>query len=221
LHHALVSTRFYRRLQNRDRVHAYWRDPMDGTNRPEGYLLKEGRSRLLVDLVRKHAPPDPTVLEIGCNVGRNLQFLHEAGYRRLSAIEISEKAVQLMREAYPEMSRQATVHNQPVEEVIRTFPDGAFDVVFTMAVLEHIHTASEWIFAEMMRISKRLVITIEDERSLSWKHFARDYGRVFQALGMEQVESARCDDVEGLGENFFARAFVRRGPGAAGAAGES
>ena len=41
------------------------------------------------------------------------------------------------------------------------------DLVFTMAVLEHIHLDSEWVFSEMARIAKKYLITIEDEKNSS------------------------------------------------------
>jgi hypothetical protein len=51
-----------------------------------------------------------------------------------------------------------------VEDVVKSFGDRTFDLVFTMAVLEHIHTTSEWVFEEIVRITNRYVVTIEDER---------------------------------------------------------
>jgi len=157
--------------------------------------------------MQRYANPNASVLEIGCNVGRNLNYLFVAGFRRLSGVEISETAVGLLKQSHPEMARHAKICNMSIEEVIKEFSDGEFDVVFTMAVLEHIHTESEWIFAEMVRITNDVLITIEDERGLTWRHFPRNYKKIFASPGVKQIEELNCSEVDGLGSDFSARVF--------------
>ena len=190
-------------------AHRIWREDAS----PEDYLHADpSRSHFLVNLVRKYAEPDAKILEIGCNVGRNLAHLAGAGFRDLEGVEISERAVRLLREAYPELAHITKVHNAPIEKVVPKFRDGEFDLVFTMAVLEHIHTRSDWIFPEIARIARSLLITVEDEKhKRSRIHFPRDYGEVFEGLGMRQLEAIQPLPVEGLvdGENFVARVFAK------------
>lgn len=75
-----------------------------------------------------------------------------------------------------------------------------------MAVLEHIHFDSDWIFAELVRIAP-LIITIEDEVDISTRHFPRNYQKVFEPLGMRQVDFD--PNVPGLHDYFKYRAFRR------------
>jgi 2-polyprenyl-3-methyl-5-hydroxy-6-metoxy-1,4-benzoquinol methylase len=201
-----------RPAKTRAELHDFWRDP-DPANRAERYLDAAERSKFLVELVARHEAAPSKVLEVGCNVGRNLDYLYRAGYH-VAGIEISQTAVSVLRATFPEMAADATIYNAPVEEVIRTLPTEGYDVVFTMAVLEHIHPDSEWIFAEMARIS-RVVVTIEDEVNTTLRHFPRPYGEIFTALGLEQVESVHCSAVDGLGDAFWARVFRRAGSQAA------
>ena len=105
------------------------------------------------------------------------------------------------------MARYTKIYNVPVEEIIREFRDCEFGIVFTMAVLEYIHTDSEWIFPEMVRVTKDFLITIEDERCISWRHFPRNYKKVFESLGMKQVQEFNCGEVGILNSGFFARIF--------------
>jgi 2-polyprenyl-3-methyl-5-hydroxy-6-metoxy-1,4-benzoquinol methylase len=55
------------------------------------------------------------------------------------------------------------------------------DIVFSMAVLEHIHEDSSVVFEEMRRIARKLVVTIEDEHERGWRHFPRDYSKCSRA----------------------------------------
>jgi SAM-dependent methyltransferase len=171
------------------------------------------RSQFLVETIKKYAKPNAKILEIGCNVGRNLNCLFLAGFRGLSGIEINESAVQLLKQSFPEMADHTSIYNAPVEECIGHFGNDEFDIVFTMAVLEHIHRDSRWVFPEIMRIAKGYLVTIEDERGKSWRHFPRNYRRVFETLGMRQIEETRCSEIDGLNDStssFYARVFAKR-----------
>lgn len=214
IYRAVISSRLYRKVYRirypaspRDLLLQYWKSPWDGSNIPREYLEGRARSLFLVEIVKRYNKTNARILEIGSNVGRNLNYLFLAGFKELSGIEISENAVQLLKELYPEMASHVKIYNISVEELIKDFKDGEFDVVFTMAVLEHIHPDSEWVFPQVARITKHVLITIEDELSLSWRHFPRNYKDIFEPLGMKQVEALNCSDVDGLGNSFFARIF--------------
>jgi SAM-dependent methyltransferase len=194
-------------------LHQYWRQPWDGLNLPRAYLDSEAtapRSKFLTRIVRKFTAQDSKILEIGCGVGRNLNYLFKAGYRRLEGIEISEISTQVLQRSYPEMAAQTKIHNAPVEDVITHFGDNEFDLVYTMAVLAFIHRDSEWAFKEIARVTKDLLITIEDEKGISWRHFPRNYKLIFESLGMRQIEEMNCSGINGLGASYVARIFRKK-----------
>jgi len=200
-------------LKSREELHEYWSSPPDGNFANNYAGEKESqrvRSELLVRLTEKYCSKDGKILEIGCNVGRNLHYLHQAGFRNLCGIEISQQAVDLMVQRFPEMAESARILVGPVEEKIKELSDGEFDLVFTMAVLEHIHTESEWIFAEMARVAKDYLITLEDEAQLSWRHFPRNYKKIFEPLGFQELESFECVmETHGMNPNFRGRIFKK------------
>ncbi len=189
-------------------IHQYWRTPSDGLNDPDDYASPARRTQFLLGLLRRHVSAEASLLEIGCNVGRNLNGLYDAGFKRLSGIEISKRAITALRKHFPGLAEEATIHVGAVEDLVQAFHDDQFDLVFTMAVLEHIHPDSEWIFPEVVRITRRFLVTVEDEDPiLSWRIFPRNYREVFEAMGMEQLESLSCQGIEGLGRGFVARVF--------------
>ena len=201
-----LRLRTLKQPRSRDELHEYWRAP-DQDNAAADYREGAERSAYLVDLMDRHVSRDGAVLEIGCNVGRNLHHLREAGYKNLSGVEISQEAVDLMKETFPDVAANAQIHVGPVEEQVKTFADGQFEAVYTMAVLEHIHTDSDWVFDEMARIASRRIIVLEDEKSRTWRHFQRNYREVFEKAGGRQLEEADLTDVPGLGSKFVARVF--------------
>lgn len=197
--------------RSKDDLHNYWRNAKDAANAPELYLgvkdSQKRRSSFLVELVSAQVGQGASILELGCNVGRNLHYLHQAGYTHLHAIEINEDAVRLLRESFADSAATAQILCGTIEENIRAFGDGQIDLVFTMAVLEHVHDDSEFIFKEMVRVG-RTIVTIEDERSHSERHFPRNYRSIFEGLGMAQVsETPLRQDAHGLSTSFVARVF--------------
>lgn len=194
--------------RSRDELHAYWREP-DQANRAEGYANPIERSAFLLELLEPFVSRDDPILEIGPNIGRNLEHLRRAGFQQLAGIEISSKALEAMRVTYPDLVPAVTIYNAPVEEVIRELPDQSFGAVFTMAVLEHIHPDSDWIFTEMVRICRGVIVTIEDEASQTWRHVPRDYRSIFEGLGMTQVREGDPSSIPGFGNKFRARVLQR------------
>lgn len=186
----------------------YWTALNDGDNDTIPYLRPNTwlRSVHLYDIINSLIPPseNPAIMEIGCNVGRNLMILKFGNYNNLTGIELSEKAISLMHHTFP-VSTSFKIHTGPVEQIIYTLDAEKFDIIFTMAVLEHLPPESEHVFPEIVRTCKKYLITIEDERWTSWRHFPRRYDNVFKPLGMKQIKVIK--EVSGLSKNIICRIF--------------
>lgn len=191
-----------------EQLRAYWRSPDEPKNAPAAYLSSgHRRSEFLVELVGRHATADASILEIGCNAGRNLDHLYRGGFTNLSAIELGQEAVDLLRERHPHLA-SALVTVGPVEEEMPKLASASVDVVFTMAVLEHLPRSSEGVFGEIARVVRGVLITIEDEGHYSHRHFPRNYKRVFEARGLREIEAIHAPPE--LPRSFVARVFVHR-----------
>lgn len=194
---------------SRDSVVDYWQDPPDARNETSAYQTEYHRQQYeeMVGFLRAHGvTPGGPALEIGTNAGMGLKVMTEAGWTDLTGIEINAKAVALMRELYPEVAEAATILNAPVEDAIVTLPDGHFDLTWSKAVLLHIHPSSEWVFREMVRVTKGHLLAVESEQERGMKLFPRDYRAVFEGLGMEQIAEARMETAP----NYIARLFRHR-----------
>jgi len=200
--------------------HCFWREWCE---HPRNYIDHEDRSAFLLQYIQKYCKPDSRILEIGCNVGRNVNYLYNHGFKNIEAIEISERAVQCFAETYPETFKNVKIYNMPVENIIHLFPDNRYDLVFSMAVLQHIHPESEWIFPHIRRVAKKYVLTIEDENGMSNVHTNRNYKKLFEKLYMRQLEEdeeiqvVKNGKLVGLfseterqhGERYFVRVFEK------------
>lgn len=189
-------------------VHDYWRNlNLDGPNAWPRYLEGKERSYFLLEKIGElFSEKDIRILEIGCNVGRNLNVLFEDGYQNLCGIEINPNAVKAMREYFPQMAKKSLIFNAKIEDMIKGFKDKEFDLVFTMAVLMHIHPQSEWIFDEMVRITKKYLIIIEDESGVATKNFPRNYKEIFEKRTMKEIKS--FENLACFSKGYNMRIFV-------------
>lgn len=175
-----------------ERCQQYWATLERGVegSAPNGYVAK---STEIVDFVHNLWKPDVAqtdkVLEIGCNAGANLARLRQLEYSRLSGVEIDADSIVELRRTFPELA-ETVVHQGSIEDVLPSIEADDVDVVFAMAVLQHIHPSSNRVFAEMVRVARCHICVIELEQVITHNHFCRDYSRVFEALGCRQLRAA-------------------------------
>jgi 2-polyprenyl-3-methyl-5-hydroxy-6-metoxy-1,4-benzoquinol methylase len=96
------------------------------------------------------------------------------------------------------------VRNVPIEQFAKRM--GRYDLIFSLAVLEHVHYDSDWIFKKLASRCDWL-LTIEDEEAWTAYHFPRAYGQIFAELGMTETYTDNDLLAIGLGSTFRARLF--------------
>jgi ubiquinone/menaquinone biosynthesis C-methylase UbiE len=138
----------------------------------ERHWWYRGRRRVLrAAIERLPLPPGARLLDAGCGSGRMLVEL--ARYGEVTGVDVSWEAVAAAR------ARGHDVVRAPVEAM--PFPDGAFDVVTCLDVIEH--TADDLAtLAELRRVTRPgglLIATVPAYQALwSWhdevnRHFRR------------------------------------------------
>ena len=188
-----------------EELREYWSNPPDEKNKPDAYRDEIGRSDYLVRVLDRYISKDDKIFELGCNIGRNLNHLFINGYKNLEAVEINTGALEELRRSFPEMAAEAKLNNAAAEDFMPTLKDDSFDVMFTMAVLLHIHPDSEWIFEHMVRATKKYLVIIEAETSVEYKLYARDYKAIYEGLGMKEV----FNETMPIMENYTTRIFKK------------
>jgi SAM-dependent methyltransferase len=149
------------------------------------YIELEEDSKVLLSEITSCAKPQDRVLDLGCNVGRELNHLWELGFRDLTGVEIGEAPVRAMKEVFPEMAGGSRIINRSMTEAIVEFGDAEFDLVYAHGSLVSLSAREQFVFDEMVRVTRCLIVTLENE--WSGMLFPRDFGRVFTSRGMTQV----------------------------------
>jgi pseudaminic acid biosynthesis-associated methylase len=113
----------------------------------------EQRGRFWGPVLRRH--PVKSALEVGSNIGLNLDHVVAAG-ARATGVDVNASALKRMRERLPDAAAvQSAGRRLP-------FGDRSFDLVFTAGVLIHqpLETLDE-VMREIVRCSRRYVLCVE------------------------------------------------------------
>ena len=173
-------------IDSLDNLYAFWKQ-----KKPEGNFFNpqslSPRSETIITMLKSRITTDTKILEVGCNVGRNLNHLHKKGYEQLAGIEISHHAVKRLRQAYPDLD-SVKIDIGPAENILSLYGTGLFDVVFTMAVIEHIHPSSKILFSEIARVALQYVLTIEPRNAhSSHRQYPWDVVKEFENVGLKLI----------------------------------
>ena len=168
---------------------------------------------LLADQVGR----DAAVLEVGCSAGRHLAHLRDDGFRDLHGVEINPDAMDVMADTYPRLAAEGTFRVAALGDVLPEFTDGAFNAVYSVETLQHVHPDDDAVFDELARVAGEFVVTVENEDpddagddadpdvtnvNGEFPLYHRNWERVFASRGFTQVAS------ESSGRDTF-RAFRR------------
>lgn len=173
------------------------------------------RARFWDETLSKY--PSPRVLEVGCNVGSNLQWIaSHISPENVYGVDINQKAIDLLRENVP----GANALLSPAREL--PFRDGWFDLVFTMGVLIHQPESTlQIVMNEMVRCSRKYILCGEyhaastEEVPYRDQHgalFKRNYGALFLEWfpALKLLEHGHLDRDDGWDDVTFW--VFRKGP---------
>lgn len=153
---------------------------------PENYLQEDNSTYVMFEGLLKTLGQNASFLEVGCNAGRNLNYLLKHGYTDLAGIEINDASINVvLKEHFSELYEKGNFFVGNALDEIKKIPDERYDVVFSIGVFEHIPYEDKALFKEVARVSKRYVAIITSVRS---RLFNYNYEKIFRNLGFTTIE---------------------------------
>ena len=174
---------------NPEELLEYWKYPSEENN-PAKYTQQVDRTKYLVELInmvdKEFYPSDKRlkILELGCNVGRNLFHIEGNICCDLSAIEINEYAVKLGKKVYRGLSN-VKFYVGNVETEIRKIPKQ--NIIISMAVLQHIHKSKIKRLCKDISERTEILVLIENETYKSERHNKNNYKKIFERYGFKEI----------------------------------
>jgi SAM-dependent methyltransferase len=103
-------------------------------------------NRFVVDVTRRFLPKGAKVVDAGCGLARTVYGLHQAGYDAYG-IDFAPETVAAINRVAPELK----VSVADVRDM-GSFPDGYFDGVWSLGVIEHFYDGYDAILKETHRL---------------------------------------------------------------------
>lgn len=144
-------------------------------------------------------PLDAKILELGCNVGRQSYRLQTMGYTNLTRVDINQIALDDRTFAHTSTPVQVDLESEDWGQLEGT----KWDLIFTVAVLEHLY--SDRVLDKIASMALRWIAVCEDEVHLLDTHNPRNYQTEFEKRGWKQVHYCQMSE----DKSFFARVFER------------
>jgi len=177
----------------------YWRSPdkyhqnvhEKNFGRPEFYLDSKFNaiSEQIVEMLDAvGADKSWRILEVGCNCGRNIKFLLQAGYENVEGVEINPEAVEVSWEEIPHVARRIQVAD--AQSFLAMKPPNSYDLIYTQSILMHVPPEDDYLFKQMSRVASKMLFVSEVEiqvGNLRRHKYDRNYKDVFERLGWRQV----------------------------------
>ena len=173
----------------------FWSSDVNKSDNPNASPYYSKKAPVLIHFLHEfwqpYIRPNYSFLELGCNCGPNLEMLRKLGYHNLGGVEINADAVELMRDLFPELYGDVSVETGSLEETLPRLSANSADVIFTVAVLMHVHPDSHEVFSEMVRVARKHIVVLEPEFANCNYVFSRNYRRVFHRLGCTQLRALK------------------------------
>lgn len=176
------------------------------------YFLEGKQSDVVVKTIQQlmSTAEIKSVLEFGCNVGRNLHCIRNKIHSMdMLGIDINEAAINAGRLHFKLPLRVGG------EEALTEIPTNRYDIVFTVSVLDHIPEVKP-VLKELLRICNQYFICIEPWNGKNMdaqRHAAReysyfwDYSTIFKNMEAKILHDISCPlSQQGLGP--FYRLYV-------------
>lgn len=113
---------------------------------------------------------DAPILDMGCNVGRHLDYLFGQGYRNLRGVDWSSAAIRDMAGRYPDMHAGSRLTSASFQDFLASDPEPV-ELVYTRgATFELVHPGFPLI-RHVCRIAKRHVVLVISEAGHAYPRF--------------------------------------------------
>lgn len=145
------------------------------------------------------------ILDLGCNVGRHLNYLYHTGYRNLYGVDFSSNAIVDMQKRYPEMYNDSHIAVSSIQNYLTQNPTQV-DLVYTRgATFELIHPSFPLI-ARVCAVAKTYVVMVISETAHAYPRF---WSYEFARQGFELTHLRRPASMNAPGHAVSLMTFRR------------
>ncbi len=112
---------------------------------------------LMDEVVRCTKDRDARIFDIGCNVGRCLNYLQNKGYTNLYGVDVGEFAIKAIPNTFPHLKDSAHIELKTTQEFLLGTEDRFFSTTYTMGATVELMPSSFPLIKEITRVTSEYV----------------------------------------------------------------
>lgn len=142
-----------------------WRDGGVGKRRdPEHFSRIDRDGEILMrEVLERVTDHSASILDLGCNCGRYLDFLARHGYTNLHGVDISLAAFDHMKLVFPESSAMFKLSRATFQEFLQRADSLAYDTVYSHGATVELVPATFPLVEHLCRVARNYVILAINE----------------------------------------------------------
>ena len=139
---------------------------------PQDYEEVASHSKILVDeLLEKCDDDNRSFLDLGCNRGRFLNILLDAGMKNIEGVDICKSAIDAFSQENVEFSLNQSIHLMTIQEFLLNKPSFSVDIVYTHGATIELIPSSFPLVKEICRVTRDSVILYISESDYLYPRF--------------------------------------------------
>lgn len=131
---------------------------------PDKFLHLTSSSYVLMEEVINRTPKkDSKILDLGCNVGRHMNYLNDLGYSKLYGVDVQHEAIKLMASAFSDCFFNSNIQQDTFEKYLPKINSDFFHTVFTHGATIELVPPTFPICKEICRVTSDAIVLLISE----------------------------------------------------------
>jgi len=147
------------------------------------YVDLDQYSEALIDKIKELANIEDSILDICCNVGRNLNALSMSGFSHLYGVDIMEEAVRMAPKVFPALEN-ASLSAGNATTYLENLSTQSIDWAITQSATVELLHPSFAIHRELRRVLRKGLIFVINERGHAYPRYWR---LLFKRVGFREI----------------------------------
>ena len=168
-----------------------WRDGNTGAYRDPNHFIEMRENideKLLKKIMEINTNKCMSIMDLGCNTGRHLNYLHKEGMINLNGIDVMQKALDNFKTIFPETVNRVNIHHDLFQRFLINSSEDKYDIVYSVgATIELVHPSFD-IIKYLCKISNEYILLLINEDDQEYPRF---YVYEFKNQGFQLIDSVR------------------------------
>ncbi len=147
-----------------------------------------------------------SILDLGCNVGRHLNNLYQAGWHNLNGVDFSSSAIADMGLRYPEMHQKIKTTAASFQEFLPKCEE-MYDLVYTRGATFELVPPTFALIKNVCKVAKKHVVLVIAEARHAYPRF---WEYEFAREGFELIHLKRPADKNSLNQQNLSLMIFKR-----------